>query len=68
LVVEKILRVVRDPANPNKILRNFTQRIALAVVTDLDEKSAVANVIERSENEVIKVGAAVTVLADTPKQ
>ena len=62
LCIEKILRVVKDPANPNKVLRNLTQRIALAVVSELDEKSAIANVIERTGTDDIKLGCAITVL------
>lgn len=56
LQVERIYKVVKDPANPNKVLRRLSRKVATLEIQDVDERSAVAVVIRKEEGEVIKVG------------
>jgi len=64
LVVERELRVVKDPTDPNKILRRLTTRVATLVVESADAGSSVCRVTGRVEGEAITIGSEVTLIKE----
>lgn len=63
LAVERIVKVVKDPNNPSKVLKRLGKRIAIAVVEDFDEMSAIARIQSTEPGEIITIGSEVTLMA-----
>jgi len=62
LAVERIHKVVKDPADTTKVLRKLSKRVATLEVQDVDENSALALVVWIAEEKAIQVGFEVVVI------